>query len=74
MRVSVDRERCSGHARCVAIAPEVYDIDDDGYCVTDLTVPAGLEDTARRGAAACPERAIVVDEGAAPTPHAKMED
>jgi ferredoxin len=34
MRVSVDSERCTGHARCNASAPEIYDLDDNGYAVT----------------------------------------
>lgn len=64
MRVSVDRERCTGHARCWATAPEIYTIDDVGYSDigVDREVPSGLEDRARAGAAACPERALTVTE------------
>jgi ferredoxin len=60
MKVTVDRARCSGHARCFAAHPEVFDIDDLGYVVVDevAVVPSELEDAARSGAAACPERAI----------------
>ena len=63
MRVHVDRARCQGHARCWAEAPGLYVLDDDGYSAVDeVDVPAGMEDAARRGAAACPERVITIVE------------
>ena len=63
MRVAVDKEKCTGHARCAAFGPDIYELDDNGYCVIDtLEVPAGLEDQARAGALNCPERAITVEE------------
>lgn len=63
MKIRVDRTKCSGHAMCAATAPDLYTLDDDGYSnVGELEVPAGLEDLARRGMAACPERAIALEE------------
>jgi ferredoxin len=58
--ISVDRDKCMGHARCAALAPEVYQLDDDGYVdVPSATVVADeLRGTAQDGASACPERAI----------------
>ncbi|WP_413468090.1 ferredoxin [Mycobacterium sp. RTGN4] len=45
------------------MAPEVYDVDDDGYStIDDVTVEADMEDAARRGAAECPLQAIAVTE------------
>jgi ferredoxin len=63
MKVHVDAELCQGHGRCYATAPEVFEPDDlgNGHEVGDGTVPAGLEDKARRGVANCPERAITID-------------
>ncbi len=59
MRVQVDRGKCSGHARCAAAGPDVYELDDLGYvAIDDLDVPPELEKQARDGAAACPERAL----------------
>ena len=29
MKVTVDRDLCEGHARCVEAAPAVFEIDDD---------------------------------------------
>ena len=32
MNVVLDSEACVGHGRCYALAPEVYDADDEGHC------------------------------------------
>jgi ferredoxin len=62
MKVTVDRSKCTGHARCAATGPDVYPLDDEGYNALEgeTEVPAGLEQQAVDGAAACPERAITV--------------
>jgi len=63
MRVKVDQQLCTGHARCNVLAPDVYPLDDNGYCAADeLDVPPELEAQARTGAAGCPERAITIVE------------
>ncbi|MES3636613.1 ferredoxin [Mycobacterium intracellulare] len=33
IRVEADRELCQGYANCIAAAPDVFDIDDDGIVV-----------------------------------------
>ena len=65
MRVRVETEKCQGHNRCYALAPELFDVDDYGYAkeIGDGVVPAELEDKARLAASNCPEFAIVVEEG-----------
>jgi len=61
MKIEVNRALCSGHARCADAAPEIYLLDDAGFCIiTELDVPPGLETAAAKGAQACPERAIRV--------------
>ncbi|MGI5199976.1 ferredoxin [Streptomyces sp. CA-288835] len=62
MKASVDSAKCTGHARCNAVAPQVFTVNDDGYCSigTDKAVPPELEAAARAGAANCPERAITL--------------
>jgi ferredoxin len=64
MRVHVDAERCQGHNRCYAIAPELFAVDDLGNAheVGDGAVPPGLEDKARLAVANCPEFAITTEE------------
>jgi ferredoxin len=65
MRVRVDDERCEGHGRCYALAPELFEPDDIGnsHEVDDGNVTAGMEDKARLAVANCPERAIAIEEG-----------
>jgi ferredoxin len=64
MRVRVDNAKCTGHARCNAVGPDVFPLDDVGYCAVRgaVDVAPGLEPQARDGAAACPERAIEIEE------------
>lgn len=61
MRVEVDSNICEGHGQCNSVAPEVYDLDDGGYCLIHNTdVTPELEPHAREGALACPVQAITV--------------
>jgi ferredoxin len=63
MKIKIDRASCTGNARCWAIAPDLYPLNDEGYIDSDgFEVPPGKEDLARRGARACPERVIEVVE------------
>lgn len=64
VRVHVDSERCQGHNRCYALAPELFDIDECGYSseLNDGLVPDGLEEKARLAVANCPEHAISISE------------
>ncbi|MEV6336874.1 ferredoxin [Nocardia vinacea] len=62
MKITIDSSLCSGHARCAAAAPELFELDDDGYALPFAgAVPADLEDAAREGEMACPERAITIE-------------
>jgi ferredoxin len=62
MRIIRDKDRCTGHARCYATAPELYGIDDEGFSVVDeLDVPSGKEEQAEAGAQACPESALRIE-------------
>jgi len=66
MKLKADHLRCSGHARCHALAPEVYDTDDvEGKVVLKMSeVPSSLQGQALRGARSCPERAITAVDSA----------
>lgn len=63
LRVRVDRERCQGHNRCYAIAPELFELDDLGNSgeVGDGLVPPELEEKARLAVANCPEEAVSIE-------------
>jgi ferredoxin len=59
MKVTVDPDQCQGHARCWAICPEVFSLDDEGHSFVAVdVVPPELEDKARQAVNNCPERAI----------------
>jgi ferredoxin len=63
MKIVVDRQVCAGHALCAAKAPDVYRLDDEGYCCSDgAIVPPQLHEQARLGARHCPEAAILLVE------------
>ena len=59
MKAFVDQAKCTGHARCFEVDEKLFQIDDLGYALrSEFEVPTDAEDSAREGAAACPERAI----------------
>jgi ferredoxin len=64
MRVRVDENKCQGHNRCYALAPELFDVDDYGQAheIGDGQVAPDLEDKARLAFANCPEFAITIEE------------
>jgi ferredoxin len=63
MKIRIDKASCVGNARCAAVAPELFPLDENGYIqVDEIEVPPGMEEDARRGAAACPERIILIEE------------
>ena len=64
MRVHVDPDKCQGHNRCYAIAPELFDVDELGNAheLNNGEVPAALEEKARMAVANCPEYAIEITE------------
>ena len=54
-RVQVDRDRCVGSGVCESLAPEVFELDDDGVLqVHELTDLAAVETAVR----ACPTGAL----------------
>ena len=64
MKITFDQAKCQGHGRCYALAPTVFDSDDEGYAVPLLengVVPPELESAARLAADNCPEYAITVE-------------
>jgi len=62
IRIGVDRTICAGHGLCVMRAPEVYQLDDEGFCISDgNVVAADLRKQAELGALVCPEGAIKLE-------------
>jgi ferredoxin len=64
LKIHVDQDKCQGHARCKALAPELFDLDEYGNAHEhgDGHVPDGLEDKAYLAQTNCPEFAIEVIE------------
>ena len=64
LKVRVDPDKCQGHNRCKALAPELFELDEYGNAREkgDGTVPAGLEDKAYLAKSNCPEFAVEIIE------------
>jgi ferredoxin len=59
-RVEVDRDRCVGSGACEALAPAVFEVDDDGVLAV-LREPAEDElPDVREAVQACPTRALTL--------------
>ncbi len=60
MRVRVNADKCEGHNRCCALAPELFDVDDYGTAtaLNGGEVPVALEAKAKLAVENCPEYAI----------------
>ncbi len=63
MKIKVDFDLCESNALCEAMAPEVFELDDDDYLVVkaEETTPRTLDDV-KRAVAACPRAAIALTE------------
>lgn len=63
MRVKVDKNKCIGCGTCVSIAPEVFEMEDDGK--SKVKEGADLEknkEAIRQAKDSCPTQAIEVEE------------
>ena len=67
MTVRVVAEKCQGHARCHALAPELIELDEFGNAreMSRTPVPLELEDKAWAALSNCPEGAIIIEDGPA---------
>jgi ferredoxin len=60
-RVEVDRDRCVGSGTCEALAPAVFEVDDDGVLAVLRTEPGEDElPDVRDAVTACPTRALAL--------------
>lgn len=61
MRISVDAKRCEGHGMCEQMAPEIFELDDDGFLLNHYEgkdLDGGLAAAAELAASACPVAAL----------------
>ena len=62
MRVTVDFDLCTSNAVCMGIAPEVFEVRDDGFLyVLDENPGPEFDERLRQAAASCPNGAISVE-------------
>jgi ferredoxin len=63
MKVTVDFDRCESNALCEAIAPDVFEIDDDDYLqLKKEEIDDDDVESVRRAVASCPRAAITLEE------------
>jgi ferredoxin len=62
MQVHIDKERCTGHGRCYAVTPEVFDSDDEGYgvVIVEGDLPEDRKHAAELAVHNCPEHAVSI--------------
>ncbi|RDG38096.1 ferredoxin [Streptomyces corynorhini] len=62
MKINVDRDRCVGSGNCVAVAPGVFDQNDDGFVELLLAEPTQDQHAAATEAELiCPSGAVEID-------------
>lgn len=63
MQVRVDKDLCAGLGNCVAIAPTVFELDDDNKAV--VLDPSSIdEDTLLEAAESCTQNAVIIEDDA----------
>ena len=64
IRLRVDQDKCQGHSRCKALAPELFQLDEFGNAheIGDGTVPEAQVENAYLAKSNCPELAIDIIE------------
>lgn len=59
MKVIVNADMCEGHAKCVAAAPEVFELGDDEVSRVLLPdIPENLKASVDKAIRLCPRQAI----------------
>ena len=59
MRIAVDFERCQSNSVCMAVAPGLFEVRDDGYLyVLDETPGEDRRASVEEAVASCPTQAI----------------
>jgi ferredoxin len=64
VRVVIDPEVCQGHLRCFSVAPDMFDVDEQGNGIVIWGVIDTPEDIERAESAVvgCPEGAIRIEQ------------
>jgi ferredoxin len=63
MKIVVDFDLCRGHGECEGEAPEVFQVDDQGYLtVLQENPPEELREKVERAVKYCPTMALKIEE------------
>jgi ferredoxin len=63
MRIVVDYDLCQSNALCMAEAPEVFEVRDDGFLYLSTETPADeLRPKVEEAARVCPTQAITIED------------
>jgi len=63
VKIKIDFDLCESNALCEAMAPDVFELDDDDFLflLTEETTPENIENV-KRAVAACPRAAISLED------------
>jgi ferredoxin len=61
MKITIDKEKCTGHNNCVSIAPNVFDVDDKFKAII-LDPKGDSDEDILKAAKMCPTLAIILDD------------
>jgi ferredoxin len=61
MKVMINAFACDGHAQCVAVAPDVFQMGSDRKAYArSVNVPEDQRDAVREAKQRCPQRAVMI--------------
>jgi ferredoxin len=63
LKIVVDREKCISAASCVAVAPEVFELDGEGKAIVK-SATGNDDQTIIEAAKSCPTQAIIITDDA----------
>ena len=61
MKIKIDRQLCQGLGNCVAIAPLVFQLDEENKVIV-VDASAEDENTITEAAMSCPYKAIIIED------------
>jgi ferredoxin len=62
MKIHVDSDKCAGHGVCESLAPEIFEVGDEGivHLLTE-TLPEDERPTLESAVAECPTQALSLE-------------
>ncbi|WP_432559083.1 ferredoxin [Granulicoccus sp. GXG6511] len=61
MKVHAIERLCIAAGRCMAVADDIFELDEDGFVIEGIVeVPEDREEAVRQAAVLCPSKALVI--------------